>query len=411
MKNILLLTLLLIFGKFSTFPKDMIISGSINVLFVGEGVACGMQSDVKDFKEVALIINHADTLKTTVNENGVFTFPKIDESLTFEVFFYYYHTNEYLNKTVYYVPLMSNTILSKNVPREEVGAPILSNYTITETKTTKTIFLNYGLYCFINPPSEPAGFKIIDLPVTEQPYMEFIFPQQLTVLNNTNLDGHIVVSPFFSFKISENKLVPVYSGFTFHTVNLKQKNETCFKGVLNTNDIPCELAYLISDIHTEMAESSCTINKIILGKNLGFRYLIPRVMLKVVHDEKIQPQVVKKTEDVEPPYILTFNVKNATDKFIVCSFGPVSNLYSTYITADESPIKKNETKIIASTKFAMNNPLNYKAKPWISSFPTELFTSFTVFYGKKKIKIAVDQDWTLEKDELNYTYTLLVKLL
>jgi hypothetical protein len=78
--------------------KKLIIKGDLNVLAVGNGMSCGMQSAISDFKQVKLIINYKDTLYTLLSNSGKFEFPAIRKSDIFEIRFTYTSNNEYLIK-------------------------------------------------------------------------------------------------------------------------------------------------------------------------------------------------------------------------------------------------------------------------------------------------------------------------
>lgn len=401
---------LLAFSTRTFSARNLIVKGNLKVLAVGEGITCALKSQVNDFKKVAMIVNSQDTLYSTIDNNGEFTFDQIDETATFEIYFPYSHSNSYLNKTAYYVPKSGNEIFAQNRHSDEYSEPVLSDYTITEKGNVKTITMAYALYCFITPQYEPAGFKLMDYPLSEQAFQEIVFSKDIRLSTNETLKGFATLSPYFAYQIQGSILTPVYSGFFLKKLNLENESGSCFKGDVNATQLPCDLQNLTAEIHENLSLVPVNLNKIMLGKNLGMITLFPQTFLRITSERSFEKKEIPEPEDSDPSHHLKFNVQNLTDKFIVCVFGNVSDAFDAGIARDETPIKKNETKTIASTNFSMNNPKNYKAKIWLATFPSELFQSFTIYYGKKKIKLAVDQNWEVANEHLNYVYTLKVSL-
>ena len=210
-----------IFSISTTYAsKKLIVKGSIVAKAVGEGMSCGMTSQLSDFKNIGLVVNSKDTLKTEVNEKMEFIFPAIKETDVFQLIFFYYNTNDYLNKKILFIPNNRTNVVQYNAHRDEYNVPQLSTYLIHNSNQEKVVDLTYVLYCFLIKPYEPAGLKLHEFPLQEAPYYLLNFTKDVTVKTNQSIKGILEVFPQFAFQLQNDTIIPFYTGFSFKNINI-----------------------------------------------------------------------------------------------------------------------------------------------------------------------------------------------
>jgi hypothetical protein len=290
----------------------------------------------------------------------------------------------------------------------EIGGPLLSNYTINDHSAITHLEMHYALYCFLNEPYEPAGLKLHEFPLTEQPFVAFNINNRLSVNSNAPLKGFSHIQPYFSFQLKEELLQPVYTGFSFLNANLKLKSGSCVMNQITTQ-VPCGLEAVTEELHKALSKIQVDIQKVILGKNGANRYFKPQLLVEIIGN--LESEEVKKEEiSVEQPTNLVFIVKNNTHKIIYLRHNGHSGKYDVQLNANEVAIKKNQQIELARLVFSMDNPKNYSAKIVSAEFPELLFSKIIILYGKKKLPLQLDLKWTYLQNELTITYTLEINL-
>jgi hypothetical protein len=379
------------------------IKGDLKILSVGKGMSCGMQSSINDFKQVKLIVNQKDTLYTLLTDSGTFEFPSIKKSDNFEIRFTYSGTNEYLIQRTRFFSINSKKGHNEIQHKNEIGGPLLSTYKIQEDGLKTTLIMNYGLFCILSEPYEPAGLKLHDYPITEQGLVEFHFPNRLTAKSLESISGFTHIAPYFSFRLVTNELKPKYEGFYFLNCSVQTFEESCKFNEINWS-IPCHLEKVVQDIHFALKELAIEIKPVIFGKTAYTRYFKPQLLLQI--DGKTTP---KNEMNSEPPTQLIFVINNCTKKKITIVHNGHSGKYDILLNAQDVQIKKNKQIELANLSFSMDNPKNYNAQTWLPEFPTSLFSKINILYGNKKIPLQLDHTWKVEQQDQKIIYTLDIK--
>jgi hypothetical protein len=407
--RIILGLLLFVLSQMNGFTqKNCIIKGDLKIRSVGKGMSCGMQSNISDFRQVKMIVNHRDTLYTLLTDSGTFEFPAIRKTDNFEIRFTYSSTNEYLIQRTIFFAQNSKKERFEIQHKNELGAPLLSNYSIIENNSATTVHLNYALYCLLNEPYEPAGLKLYDFPVSEHYFMEFNFQNRRSVQTKHPMKGFAHIIPYFSFTINNQNLLPIYSGFYFLNTNIQLPTGTCKSTDINW-ELPCGLDNVVNDIHQSLKTLNPTMQRITIGQSPGNRYFKPQILLEIVGDLELK-ETKKQELSVEQPTQLIFMVKNNTKKDIVVRHNGHSGKYAIQLNAQEIVVKKNQLIEMTNVAFSMNNPKNYAAKIWLPEFPNTLFSKMSILYGKKRLPLQLDLEWTVEQLEQKMIYLLEIKL-
>lgn len=397
----------ILFFQLNAFSGEKInIEGNVKIMAVGEGTTGGMTSSVQDFKKLGLVLNFEDTLYSTLDENGNFKFDEVNEETIFKIHFFYQSTNEYLNRSDYFVPVNKESICPFNTHRNLWSVPLLSDYKIEKKNKIKTVFLHYAIYFFLSKPYEPAGFKLMEYPISTAHFQE-VKVKGLSQIESNYFKGQTTVIPSFAMRVANDTLKPVYAGFSFQDLNIQNENGACFNGKVNQVEFLCDLKPLLYEIHSYFAQEEFSFNKITIGQSSGLVNFTPSVFFKIEKATLVKQTVTstETREDTEPAHQLNFIICNQTAKTINVEFGPIKK-YAAQAVIVENSIKKNQTAKVASVQFSMNNPLNYAAKIWLNSFPKELFETITFYYGKKKIPVAVSSPWQVAQNEMEFNYTL-----
>lgn len=383
--------------------NDLIVKGKIEIKSIGEGLSCGMTSQPSNYKTVILVKNRKDSVKTESNELNEFEFPPIDKKDTFQIIFPFQHTNSYLNQTAYFTPIGSDQIYTYNTHRERIGTPILSEYEITNQEKITQVYLNYALFCFLNKPYEPAGLKLHDFTLQKANIMSIEITNMQTLVSNFSSNGTISIAPEFGFKIEKEALKPIYIGFSWENINIKDHKGVCHSGGLTNTFLNCKLNDILQKMHHSLSTQDITFKKNEIGNNLGFIKIYPQIMFKIEGNKSLKPQENVKEQD----YTLKFVINNKTKRTLYFSSkGFKYEIIDKNKALIDIPIPKGKSIEIFVTKYAMNNPANHITKPWEDSFPKLFFESYKIQYGKTKLFLSNSTDWTLEKNEFIYTYTL-----
>jgi hypothetical protein len=396
---ILLLTSIVLFAQ-----KDFFIKGSLKILSAGKGMSCGMQSSVNDFKQVKLVVNFKDTLYTLLSDSGTFEFPAIRKTDNFEIRFTYSSTNEYLIHRTRFFSIHHKRGHNEIQHKNEIGGPLLSTYKLQEDGKKTTLTMNYGLFCLLTEPYEPAGLKIYDFPITEQGLIEFHFPNRITAKTNELISGFTHLIPYFSFQLVSNELKPKYEGFYFLNCSVQTPEGSCKYNEISWS-LPCNLEKVMGDIHYTLKEMDVEIKPATIGKTAYSRYFKPQILFQI--DGKTIP---KDEITSEPPTQLIFIVKNCTKEKITVAHNGHSGRYDVHLNAQEIQLKKNQQIELANLTFSLDNPKNYNAKIWLPEFPASLFSKITIYYGKKKLPLQLDLIWKAEQLHLKMIYTLEIKI-
>jgi hypothetical protein len=386
--------------------NDLIVKGKIEIKSVGEGLSCGMTSQPSNYKTVILVKNCKDSIKTITNELNEFEFPPIDENDTFQIIFPFQHTNNYLNRTEYFTLKGADEISTFNTHRERMGMPILSDYEIKNQEKITQVYLNYALFCFLNKPYEPAGFKLHNFELIKSSAFIIELNRIEHLFSDYATEGSINIVPEFGFKIEKENLKPVYVGYSWEKINISDQNGLCHSGNLSSTFINCKIKDLILKIHKNLMNQELNLKKIEVGNNTGSINFYPRIMYIIKPNKLFNSE----NEKVEKDYTLKFFITNKTSKTLYfSSSGFKYQIPSEKNEIERIPISKGKTLEVFETQYAMNNPANHKTKPWEASFPKLFFESYKIQYGNTKLFLSIDSDWTLEKGDFTYIYTLKIE--
>lgn len=384
----------------------LIVKGSIKNKTVGQGMSGGITSYVTDFKRIGLVINHKDTLRTHANHAMEFEFPAIKSSDIFQVIFFYEHSNEYLNRNLYFFANKKQTAKRFNLHRDEYNTPQLSAYSLLKGVKTDTLNLEYGLYCFVSHPMEPAGLKLYDYPSYDASFVQLILPFDKTIYTRDHVQGISVIFPRFGFQLKDSVLNPIYTGFSFKSMNLSTEKEKCSSNFQPGPTLPCDLFYLVQEIHQALQTTEARFEQVMLSKALNV-YFEPQIMLRVKNDS-VEAAKKRLDAEIEPPMTLRFYVQNLSSKTIYARAKSVSSDYNASIQNEEIKIPNDEKVLLSEVNFSMDNPKNFKAPLSWSQFPSSFLKEFQVSVGKRRVKIPVSTNWVVEQKGREFTYTLLV---
>jgi hypothetical protein len=400
--------LLLTFFSFSAFSSSqkLIVRGSIKNKTVGTGMSGGITSYVTDFKQIGLVINHKDTLRTRANEAMEFEFPPIKSSDVFQVLFFYEHSNPYLNRNLYFFANRKQTPKRFNLHRDEYNTPQLSIYSFQKGVKTDTLVLEYGLFCYVSHPVEPAGLHMYDYPSYDAAFTQLILPFDKTIYTRDKVHGISVIFPRFGFQMKDTMLTPVYTGFSFKTMNLSNDHEKCSNNFQPGPTLPCDLFYLVQEIHQALQTTEARFEQVMLAKALNV-YFEPQIMLRVKNDS-VEAAKKRLDAEIEPPMYLRFYVQNLSSKTIYAKASGVAPAYNASINTNEIKIARKERVLLTEVRFSMDNPKNFKAPLAWSQFPSTFLDKLQVGVGKRRVPIPVSSNWVVEQKGREITYTLLV---